>query len=228
MKGVKFGDIHSWNDLGLILEPFVVPPAIPKTNLLDIPAGDGSLDLTEALGVIRYHDRELVFNFTVNPLSKMTFDEKITQVSNALNGRAFNIILDRDPDWYWEGRCIVNEHLQNKIIGRIVVKAIVRPYKLRHEITTHKLDVYTASSTGKYTAIVVNNGRKPVVPEIEVGDIPIKFEFEGKTYFVYEHYTKAFPDLQLKEGENEITIYDYPGVGDYTTYMNLKFREGAL
>jgi hypothetical protein len=224
MKGVKFGDIHSWNDLDLILEPFVIPPAIPKTNLLDIPAGDGSLDLTEALGVIRYHDRELVFNFTVNPLSKMTFDEKVMQVSNLLNGKAFNIILDRDPDWYWEGRCIVNEHLQDKMIGKIVVKAIVRPYKLRPEITTHILNFKSWDTT----VTVMNNGRKAVVPEIfSYDNIPFKFTIEGQTFELTEYGIKIIPDFQLKEGANEITLHEFTGYGQ-NPKLYLEFREGAL
>lgn len=222
MKGVKFGDIHSWNDLDLILEPFVIPPAIPKTNLLDIPAGDGSLDLTEALGVIRYHDREFVFNFTVNPLSKMTFEEKITQVSNALNGRAFNIMLDKDPDWYWEGRCIVNEHSQNKMIGKIVVKAIVRPYKLRPEIARHTLSFKSFDTT----VTVVNNGRKTVVPELSFENVPVEFTLEGKRYKVTKIDTKVIPDFQLKEGDNEIVLHGFTGYG--SAKVRLAFREGAL
>lgn len=224
MKGVKFGDIHSWNDLDLMLEPFVIPPAIPKTNLLDIPAGDGSLDLTEALGVIRYHDRELVFNFTVNPLSEMTFEEKITQVSNALNGKAFNIMLDKDPDWYWEGRCIVNEHSQNKMIGKIVVKAIVRPYKLRPEIAKHTLSFKSYDST----VTVVNNGRKTVVPEIVGYDnIPFKFTIEGQTFEITKYGTKIIPDFQLKERANEITLHGFTGYGQ-SPKLYLEFREGTL
>ena len=195
-KGVRFGDIHSYNNLDLFLEPFVIPPAIPKTNLLDIPAGNGSLDLTEALGEIKYYDRELLFKFTVNPLSEMTFDEKVMQVSNLLNGKAFNIMLDRDPEWMWEGRCIVNEHLQNKTINQIVIKAIVRPYKVRPEITTHTLSV----KTYEQTVTVVNNGRKTVVPELSYDNIPFKFTFEGQTFEITKYGMNRILDFQLKEG----------------------------
>lgn len=222
MKGVKFGDIHSWNDLDLILESFVIPPAIPKTNLLDIPAGDGSLDLTEALGVIRYHDREITLKFTVNPYSKMTFDEKTMQVSNLLNGKAFNIVFDRDPDWYWEGRCIVNEHLQDKMIGQIVIKAIVRPYKLRPEIARHTLSFKSYDST----VTVVNNGRKAVVPELTFENVPVEFTLEGQRYKVTKIATKVIPDFQLKEGENEIILHGFTGYG--SAKVHLEFREGAL
>ena len=220
-RGVKFGDIHSWDNLDLILEPFVVPPAIPKTNLLDIPAGDGSLDLTEAFKVVRYHDRELVFNFTVNPYSNKTFDEKITQVSNALNGKACNIILDRDPDYYWEGRCIVNEHLQDKMIGRIVVKAIVRPYKMKAEETVAEFDL-----TSDWKQVALRNSKKIVAPTItctnngtqvvyynDVLDISVSDTFDAGVH--------KDPYIQLTHGANLIQI---AGTGTIT----FKYREGDL
>ncbi|MBR5583174.1 MAG: hypothetical protein IKW21_01450 [Lachnospiraceae bacterium] len=221
MKGVKFGDIHSWDNLDLILEPFVVPPAIPKTNLLDIPAGDGSLDLTEAFRVVRYHDRELVFNFTVNPLSNKTFDEKITQVSNALNGKACNIILDRDDDYFWEGRCIVNEHLQDKMIGRIVVKAIVRPYKMKVEETVAEFDL-----SFDWKQVTLRNSKKIVSPTItctnngtqvvyynDVLDISVSNTFDAGIH--------KEPYIQLTNGANLIYI---AGSGTIT----FKYREGDL
>lgn len=220
-NGVQFGEIHSYNDLDLLLAPFVVPPAVPKTNMLDIPAGDGSLDFTEALGVIRYYDRELVFTFTVNPQSEMTFDEKITQVSNALNGKACNITLDRDANYFWEGRCIVNEHLQDKTINQIVIKAIVRPYKLKQEERSERLRFYTT----EHTVTVVNNGKKPVIPEIICEDIPVSFTFEGKKYVINNLNTKKIPDFQLKTGDNEIILH---AKTTGSTYVYLEFREGEL
>lgn len=224
-NGVQFGEIHSYNDLDLLLAPFVVPPAIPKTNLLDIPAGDGSLDLTEALGVVRYYDREFTFTFTVNPQSEMTFDEKITQVSNALNGKACNITLDRDADWFWEGRCIVNEHLQDKTINQIVITAIVRPYKLKNKITTEQF-TYDFIERTKHITI---NSRKPVIPIIRPEGHDVKLTFEGITYVIdgYGFETKV-PDFQLKEGDN--VFYLKVASDDITdsARLYLEFREGTL
>ena len=121
MKGIKFNDIHSYDDLNLLLAPFVPTPATPKTTYIDIPGGDGSIDLTEAHGDIKYNDREFTFTFTVNPLDLTTFDKKITQVSNALNGRQFKITLDRDSNYYWEGRCSVDQYLQDRNLKQIVI-----------------------------------------------------------------------------------------------------------
>lgn len=222
--GVQFGDIHSYDDLDLLFAPFVIPPAVPKTNFLDIPAGDGSLDLTEALGEVRYNDREFVMEFTVNPYSEMTFDEKIMQVSNLLNGKEFDITFDRDSDWYWQGRCIINEHLQDKMINKIIIKAIVRPYKLKHELTEYTFHI---SSSIRTVHTVINSGRKTIVPNIYCEMYPIYLTFDDVTYTINSFGAKIL-ELQLKEGENEIGLQLKKN--DVTEYTNvyLEFKEGNL
>lgn len=135
MNGVYFGNIHSFYDLNLILAPFTPTPAEPKLNFLEIPGRDGHLDLTEANGEVKYNSREFEFIFTVAPGDPLTFDERVSAVSNALNGLRCKITLDRDPDYYWEGRCAVSEYDQDKNIGQIVVTATVNPYKLKQNPT---------------------------------------------------------------------------------------------
>lgn len=136
MNGVYFDELHSYNDFNLIMAPFTPAPAMPKTNYMEIAGGNGSLDFTEAFGEVKYKDRDLKFTFTIDPAETMTFDEKVTQISNALNGKKCKITLDRDADYYWDGRLTVNEYLQNKSIGQIVISATVRPYKLKQTETT--------------------------------------------------------------------------------------------
>ena len=86
MNGVYFGNVHSYEDLHLILAPFTPAPAEPQTNFLQIPGRDGLLDLTEANGEVKFNAREFVFTFTIAPGDPLTFDEWLSAVSNALNG----------------------------------------------------------------------------------------------------------------------------------------------
>ena len=160
-KGIYFDDIHSFNDLNLILAPFVPEPAEPKTNYIDIAGGDGSLDMTEALGEVKYKDRVFSFTFTIKPSDNMTFDEKVSQVSNALNGKKCKITFDRDPEYFWDGRCIVEKYAQDRNLKQISVKATVRPYKIKQDET-----VVSFGLTTKGKEITLRNGRKSVVPEI--------------------------------------------------------------
>lgn len=223
-NGVRFGSIHSFNDLELMLAPFAIPPAEPKLNLLDIPAGDGTLDLTEALGEVKYYDREFIMKFTVNPHSEMTFDEKVTQVSNALNGKEFEITFDRDSDWFWEGRCVVNEHVQNKLIQEITIKAIVKPYKMKKEWTECNGTIKENESS---CTVSVENSRKTVVPYMSAGGASyIHFNFEGKAYEFNNNATQIYPEIQLKEGMNEFTFFRTLGSGKQ--FITILYREGAL
>lgn len=132
-KGIWFGDVHSHDDLNLILSKVDLPPAAVKTVYVDNPGGDGSLDLTEANGKVNYKDRTAKFTFSVLP--EDDFEEKKTEVSNLLNGRRFKITLDKDPDYYWDVRCSVNQYSSNKKMRQIVVGAAVAPYKLKQEKT---------------------------------------------------------------------------------------------
>lgn len=161
-KGVLFGNIHSFYDLNLILAPFTPTPATAKTNFVDVAGSDEPIDLTEALGRVFYNARDFSFTFTINPDSKMSFDEKVTQVSNALNGKRCKITIDRDSEYYWIGRCVVNSYKQNKRIGQIVVNAKVNPYKLKQNPTVRSFSLTTEEKT-----VMLWNGRKSAVPVFE-------------------------------------------------------------
>lgn len=138
MKGIYFDSIHSYENLNLVLSGISIPPAAVKTTFVDIPGADGSIDLTEALGEVRYKDRECAFTFTVFPYED--FEEKKKQISNLLNGKRCKIKLDKDPGYYWIGRCSVKDYASNKNLHQITVGAKVLPYKWKANktvITAH-------------------------------------------------------------------------------------------
>ena len=211
MKGITFGDIHSCDDLNLVLSKVVIPPAVVKTNFVDIPGGDGSVDLTEALGEVRYKDRECSFTFTVFPSDD--FEEKKTEVSNLLNGRRCKIILDKDPDYYWDGRCSIDSYASDKKINKIVVKATVSPYKLNVNLT--KIIV----PAGNNVVRTLLNGRKTVVPTItNTADATIIFG--GNTYTINPG-THRILNIELVEGGNVVTV---TSTGD----VEFTYQEGDL
>jgi phage-related protein len=133
MKGVNFNNIHSYRHLNLILSEVSIPPATPKTTYIDVPGADGSLDQTEALGEVKYNNRDCEFLFSVLPTDD--FEEKKTEVSNLLNGQVFKITLDKDADYYYQGRCTVDKYKSDKMLRQITVKAKVHPYKFKQSIT---------------------------------------------------------------------------------------------
>jgi predicted phage tail component-like protein len=197
MKGIKFDNIHSFEDLNLILSQVDIPPATPKEVYVDIPSGDGSVDLTEALGEVKYNNREATITFTALPQDD--FEQKKKQVSNLLNGVRFKkIVLDKDPNYYWVGRCKINEYASDKNLHKIVVGAVLAPYKLKKDETVVTIPA------GENTPVVLSNSRKTVVPVITCAEETTVI-LMGNTYKLNSG-THTVPDLVLKFGENPMTI----------------------
>ena len=196
MKGIRFNSIHSFENLNLLLSVVDIPPAKPKTNFVDIPGGDGSVDLTEALGEVKFKDRECSFTFTAFPHED--FEEKKKTVSNLLNGMRCRIEVDKDPGFYWEGRCSVNEYASDKNLHQIVVGAVVAPYKLKNEQT-----VVTVPA-GESVKKTLENGRMTVVPTI-TNTANATIVFGGGTYTLNPG-THNLSSIVLKQGENLVTV----------------------
>lgn len=215
MNGVYFGEIHSYHDLNLILAPFTPTPAEPQTNLLKVPGRDGHLDLTEANGEVKYNSREFLFTFTVAPGDDLTFDERASKVANALNGLRCKITLDRDQDYYWSGRCVVNKYTQDKNIGKIVVKATVDPYKLKQSATVAAIEL-----SSEEQEVSLENGRMTVVPIIECTDDGTTVVFDGSTHTLNAGTSKIL-DIRFMEGSNVLKL---SGSGTIT----FRWQEGAL
>lgn len=220
LAGMRFGDIHSFEDLNLILASASIPPASPKTNYIDIRGGDGALDLTEANGRVTYNDRDgCKFTFIMNPaddLSDSAFELKKTQVSDAINGAYIErIILDKDPDFFYSGRCEVSEYLSDKRIRKIVVTARLSTYKYKVDKT-----VVRCTLDGTKKTIVLKNSKKIVVPEITCT--------ADNTLIVLRNTSVALNkgihtvlDIQLIEGDNLVEV---TGTGEVT----FSYREGEL
>ena len=218
--GISFGNIHSYYDLNLILSGSEIPPAKPKTTYIDIAGGDGSIDLTEATGEVKFHDRECKFTFTMNPsddLSDVAFEEKKTEVSNALNGKRFKITLDKDDGYFYEGRCTVSEFLSNKRLRQIVVTATVKPYKFKQKITTLTFGLSEEEQT-----IIVKNSRKTESPTIICSHDDTKIVC-GTTSFNLNGGIHTVPEILFVEGENEIKIS-----GNSNGAIGFIFQEGVL
>lgn len=211
MKGIYFDDIHSFNDLGLILSAVDIPPATPKTNYVDVPCADGSIDLTEAVGEVRFEDRECSFAFTVMPNDPI--EPKKRAVNALLNGKRCKIVLDKDPDYYWEGRCRIDSYAAYKNVHEIAVKATVAPYRMKRDLTEITV------SAGNNVEIALTNARKTVIPTITcTAETQITV---GENTFTLSSGTYQHTGLILTEGTTVVTV---------TSAEDVKFsyREGDL
>ena len=208
MKGILFDNIHSYYDLNLIVAPFQIPPAQPKENFVDIKGANGSIDMTEALGEVYYKDRAASFTFSVLP--EDDFEEKKTEISNLLNGRRCRITLDKDPDYYYIGRCKINSYKANKMLRQITVDATLQPYKLKQNITS------VTVTAGTHNLL---NDRMFVVPKI-ITTAETVLTFNGVEYRLNAGARKIL-DICLVQGINQVTVE----TDDTVTF---EYQEGAL
>ena len=106
---------------------------------VEIPGGDGVLDLTEFFDEIKYKNRTLSFEFTTQVPTEQ-FMEQFSKVQNALHGQKMNIILTEDPDWYYIGRISVSEWKADRNIGKLTIDCDCDPYK--HRMSSQAVYLY--------------------------------------------------------------------------------------
>lgn len=219
MKGISFGDVHSYYDLNLILSDCSISPATPKENYINIPGADGSIDLTEALGSVNYNDRTGKIVFSVLPSDD--FEEKKSEVANFLNGQKFKITLDKDPDWYYIGRCSINDHKCDKRIGQISIDLKLQPWKLKQETTVVSA---TRSQFLDPQTVILTNAYKPTIPTITAlpttGEIELTF---GEFVWNLKRGIHTIPEFTLKKGKNVVVVG-----GDANGTIIFEYQEGSL
>ena len=134
MKGITFGDVHSYNDLHLILSSKEIGSPAVKTRKIEVEGADGALDLTDFFGEPKYEDVQHKFEFsTVVP--KAEFLSLFSTIKNTLHGKKMRIILDDDPLFYYLGRVSVSGFTNDKNIGHVSITADCEPYKYKVEKT---------------------------------------------------------------------------------------------
>ena len=202
-----FGNYHTWRDFQLILASKTIGTPSPKTEVIDIPGGDGVLDLTEFFGETKYGNRNLSFEFSsmVNPSEFMSL---FSTIQNALHGKKLHIILDDDPEWYYIGRISVSEWKADRNIGKLTIDCDCEPYKVQNSPTV-------ISKTIAGTEVIsLANSRKRVVPEVVIESASgLNIVFGVGNVWDLGSGSYTLPELELVEGDNPVTV---TGTGSIT------------
>lgn len=205
---------------GWTLTSWKLSAAEQKTNLLDKPNGDGSWDFSTALTeeIPRYKDRTLTATFECSEGTRTERAATIKQMINTLDGFREVILLPDDVDLYIIGRIHVASNYNALAHASVTVTAICEPWKYSTDETT----VTLTASTTEQTAVLVNDGRRAVVPTLTVegtgASVLLKYGSASKSFSAG---TYQWPDLLLKPGSHPVK---YSGTGK----MVLTYREAVL
>ena len=144
LNGVTFVSLnaniskHSYLDFGVILTEQNIGLPSPKTYTVNIEGMDGALDLSECFGEMKYENRTLKFTF--ESIDKITdWQAKMIKISSFLHGQKMKITTWSDPNFYYIGRCQINEFNSNSKLGKIVISCDCEPFKYKQNITTFNL-----------------------------------------------------------------------------------------
>lgn len=230
MNGVTFGTKHSYNDFGLILSSKSISLPKAKTKTVEIPGADGVLDLTECLtDDVKYQNRTLQFTFTVvDPLA--SWAAVLSEVTNFLHGRKLRIYMDWDKNYYYEGRCSVNQFKSDKRTATIVIDCDCDPYKIEKNSSSDPwvwdtfsfvdgiIYINKVTVSGSATTTLIN--RRKVVSPTFICSAAMTATFGGVTYNLPAGTTTVL-DIRLQEGEN---IISFKGNGT----VQIDYKGGSL
>ena len=215
MKGITFGDYHSFRDFNLILTKKDVGSPPVKEKKLDIDGADSDIDYTDYFGEPKYGNATHKFDF-VTTQPQTDFLSQFSLVKNALHGKKLRIILDDDPSYYYVGRIFCQNFTSANGVGNINLECDCEPYKYKINKT-----VISRAINGTDT-IVLTNGRKRAVPEVTI-QTDSTFNIVYQTYNIWDLASGSFtlPELELVEGANDVTV---TGIGNIT----FTWQEGDL
>ena len=215
MNEVFFDGIASFRDWGIYLSSIVIDDPQPKEIYVDIPNGDGALDLTEALtGEVHYESRPMEAVFTIKPETYSV--ELVRYLRSYLNGKQRTIRTKEEPGYYLIGRCATSIK-KDGVLAVLTVKATCQPWKYKNDVTAKNT---TIGASGTNT-LNLTNERKRVIPTI-TASAAVTIAFNGKTISVNAG-TQRLTNIALIYGNNALTITGAAG-----TTVLFEYQEGAL
>lgn len=215
---ITFGEKNTWDDWHLIPKsrPEVNPPAV-KTNYIEIPGGDGVLDLTTALaGRPLFKNRTGTFDFYTDASFK-NWTVLYSEILAYLQGRKLRMVLEDDPTYYYEGRFTVNNPTADPNYTMLSITYDVGPYKKDIANTLSEwlwddfnfeagvIRYYKDLQISGSTLVRVVGAMMPTTILIYASNASMTVTFQGVTYNLVRG-TNAIADIVIVDGENHLTF----------------------
>ena len=223
---VTFDDRNSYADFGLVLTDVDIGVPEPKVEEVDVAGADGSIDLSTVLtDDIKFKKRKLTFTFEIAG-DVFTFPAILSKISNYLHGRTMKVVRECDDEYYYTGRCTINQFKTDKRIGKIVIDAIVDPYKMEtspfgdewlwNSFSFIDGVIYTSSVDVSGSKEVNLPNRRKIVSPMFTTTVNMTVTHNGKSYSLPKGKTTVL-EIRLKEGDNYVT---FTGTGKVTIYYD--------
>lgn len=240
LYGVQFDDYknvyHTLDTWGLyIVNRQENEPPKPKTYTIDIPGGNGSIDLTDALlGKPVYSNRKITCELYLIESRVMEWAALYSDIMAKIHGKRLRIEFDDDPAYYYIGRVSVTGWKSGRMHSRVTIECDCEPFKYQKNsfgedwlwdpfdfvdgvITSN---VFTIKGTTKITLEV---SQMPVTPTFRAMNVTkaMTMTWDGTSYKLPTNTDVKFYDIVLPQGENEISV---TGTGE----LKIVYTNGVL
>lgn len=132
--GLIINGKNTFDEFGLIptSRPVINPPE-PRLSYVEVPGRSGNIDISEVLtGSIAYENRMGSFKFLVS--DKKSWTDTYSKLLSFLQGIRAQVILEDEPEFYYEGRLYLSEWKSSKNHSNIVIEYDLAPFK--YEVTS--------------------------------------------------------------------------------------------
>lgn len=249
IQSITFGDKNTWDDWKILpTERPVFAPPKPKTTYIDIPGGNGALDLSESLtGYPVYENRTGSFTFRVMN-DYVEWHERYTEIMEYLHGRSMNAVLADDPNYFYKGRFTVDNWASGDTWSEITISYTVEPYKWsilsstepwiwdsfnfeNGVILEETFSLIEIDSPGNWISDTFDGalfGKAPISPAFNVSNS------DGLEVRFVNTYLGIDETVYLVDGKNSIPDFVFYGQKSYTLMfrgvgtVSIEFRAGRL
>ena len=233
LYGVTFGNYHTLDDWGLyIVNRQENRPPEPKIYKIDIPGGNGSLDITEALlGNVAYSEREIECEFYLVDRSISDWAPLYSEIMAAIHGKKMKIVFDDDPSYYYIGRVAVTGWKSERRYSVLTVLCTCEPFKYENnaygedwlwdpfDFVNGEIYDNTITVAGTKT-IDLTVKQMPVIPTFFATAV-MTLKYQGLTKTIPANTEIKFYDITLMEGVRTLTV-----TGNGT--LTVKYTNGVL
>lgn len=165
---VYFGNMNSFSDWHLVPDsrPVIAQPE-PKVTTVDIPGGQGILDLSEVLtNYPLYSNRSGSLSFHVlNGYGD--WKDRHQEIANYIHGKNLTMSLEDDPDWYYEGRFkFAWESPNDGTWSRVTIDYDLDPFKRSADI--YSTSVTSTANGSKEVSIPFDGTSMPIVAFVNI------------------------------------------------------------
>lgn len=218
MNGVKFDSYHSYSNLGMVLTSKNIPLPSPKTYVVDIPGGDGKLDLTTALtdGYVKYENRPIEMKFTC--MSSNATSAR-SDIANKIHGRVMKLTFDDDKNFYYKGRVTIDEFNTDDARATLTISADCDPYKYKQSMTEKSVD---SPTSGADVSLTIPALKFATVPKIYSQVSSASVVYKNKNYALTSGYN-IIPGIILGTSETVLTFKNGNG-----SRFDVYYQEGEL